>query len=225
MTMTLGGTVVVLESLWQSFLNYLPGLVGGLVLLVIGWAVGRVLGRVVREILERAEVDEYIRKEGHLNFEASSLFDVIVRWIIYIAFISAAAQVLGVPMLTSFFFGRVLPAIGGIIGAGVVVLIAYMIGIYFKEGIAQHEEGEETAYADISGKIVFWLANFFGVALALDIFFTLALDVNTQLVPNLLMIIVGGVSLGAAIAIGLGLRDVVGEMAEDYAEEFKEKRG
>lgn len=223
-SMALGGTVAVLQNLWQSFEGYSTGIVSALVILVIGWAIGRVIGRVVREILERVQVNKYVQKEGHLNFEVSSIFDTVVRWIIYIVFISQATKALGVPILTEFLFGSVLPAIGGVVGAGIVVLVAYMIGVYFKERIIQTEEREETAYADISGKIVFWLANFFGVALALDIFFKYVLRTGTRLVPNLLMIIVGGVSLGIAIATGLGLKDVVGEMAEDYAEEFKEKR-
>lgn len=223
MNMQLGGTIAVLESLWNSFLGYLPGLIGGIVLLIIGWAVGKVVGRVVREILVRAEVDEYIKKEGHLNFEASSVFSIIARWFIYLAFISAAAQVFGAPGVTAFVNEILYTILPGIVGAGIVLLVAYVIGIYFKEGIAQKED-TETIYADLSGKIVFWISIFFGVALALDIFFRSVLQTTSSLLPSILMIIVGGVSLGLAIALGLGLKDVVGDMAEDYAKEFKKKR-
>lgn len=224
--MALGGTVAVLQSLWQSFLGYLPGIVGALVLLIVGWVVGRIFGRVTKEVLTRAEVDQHLKKEGHLNFEVTSLSDVIVRWFIYLSFISAAAEILGIAGLTSFVNTLLFSVLPAIVGAGIVMLVAYVVGLYFKEGLTEHEEGEESIYADISGKAVFWLSMFFGVALALDIFFRLALEVSgVSLVPNILLILVGGVSLGAAIAIGMGLKDVVGEMAEEYAEEFKEKRG
>lgn len=222
--MELGGTVAVLQNLWQSFLGYLPGLVGAIVLLIAGWIVGRIFGRVTREILDRADVDEYMKREGHLNFNLTGLSDVVVRWIIYLAFIAAATRVLGIAGLTGFVNSILFSVLPGIIGAGIVMLVAYMVGIYFKEGLTEHEEGEESAYADLSGKAVFWLSMFFGVALALDIFFRLALQSGVSLIPNLLMIMVGGVSLGGAIAIGLGLKDVISDMAEDYAEEFKEKR-
>jgi hypothetical protein len=222
--MALGGTVAILENLWQSFLGYLPGLVGGIVLLIIGWAVGRVIGRVIKEILVKAEVDQYIKEEGHLNFEISSVIDVIVRWFIYLAFISAASQVLGAPGVATFVENILYTILPGIVGAGIVLLVAYVIGIYFKEGLTQHKEGEETIYADLSGKLVFWISMFFGVALALDIFFRSVLSTPSSLLPNILMIIVGAVGLGVAIAIGLGLKDVVGEMAEDYAKDFKKKR-
>ncbi|MFB6216497.1 MAG: hypothetical protein ABEJ72_05965, partial [Candidatus Aenigmatarchaeota archaeon] len=191
----------------------------------IGWIIGRIFGRVTKEILTRAEVDQHLKREGHLNFEITSLSDVVVRWFIYLAFISAAAKILGISGLTNFVNSLLFSVLPGIVGAGIVMLVAYVIGLYFKEGLTEHEEDEESIYADLSGKAVFWLSMFFGVALALDIFFRLALQASTvSLVPNLLMIIVAGVSLGIAIAIGLGLKDIVSEMAEDYAEEFKDKR-
>lgn len=214
------GTVEVLEGLWQSFLAYLPGLVGAIVLLVIGWIVGRVFAKVARELLVKTKVDEYMQRKGHLDFTASSVISVVVKWIIYLAFISSASEVLGIVGLMNFVNNTVLPGIGGVVGAGIILLAAYLVGIYFKEGVTK----KKTFYADISGKVVFWLSMFFGVALALDIFFNVALRVSTvNLLPNLLMIIVGSAGIGMAIAIGLGLKDVVKDVAEDYSDEFKEK--
>ncbi len=223
MVEAIGDTTAVLESLWQSFTGNIGNFIGFLIILVIGWIIGRVVGKVIRELLVRANVDEYIKEEGHLNFQASTLFDTIARWIIYIVFISEAVSVLKVEVLTDFLFGYVLPGIGGIVGAGIVLLVAYIIGIYFKEGLIQDDE-EGTSYADLSGKVVFYLSMFFGAALSLDIFFRLALDQPAMLLQGLIFILAGAFGIGIAIALGFGLKDVVAEMAEEYAEEFKEKR-
>ncbi|MFP4634014.1 MAG: mechanosensitive ion channel family protein, partial [Candidatus Aenigmatarchaeota archaeon] len=215
---TLGDTATVLENLWQSFAGNIGNFIGFLVILIVGWIIGRIVGKVIREILIRGKVDEYVKKEGHLNFEASSLFDTIARWIIYIVFISEAVAFLEIGMISNFLFNYVLPGVGGIIGAGIVLLVAYMVGIYFKEGLLQHEENEETPYADLSGKIVFYLSMFFGTALALDIFFRLALNQPAMLLQGLILILAASLGIGAAISLGLGLKDVVNDMAEDYAE-------
>ncbi len=220
----IGDTTAVLESLWQSFTGSLGNFIGFLIILVIGWIIGRVVGKVIREILVRADVDEYIKEEGHMNFTASSLFDTIARWVIYIVFISEAVAVLQVQMISNFLFNYVLPGIGGIVGAGIVLLLAYMVGIYFKEGLVQDED-EGTSYADLSGKVVFYLSMFFGTALALDIFFRLALDQPAMLLQGVILILAGALGLGIAIAMGLGLKGVVHDMASDYAKEFKKKRG
>ncbi len=223
MNAAFGDTAEVLYSLWQSFTGNIGGFIGFIIILVIGWIIGRVVGKVLREILVKAEVDEYIKEEGHLNFTASSLFDTIARWVIYIVFISQAVTVLNIEVISNFLFGYVLPGIGGIVGAGVVLLVAYMIGIYFKEGLIQDEE-EGTSYADLSGKVVFYLSMFFGAALALDIFFRLALNQPAMLLQGLILILAGALGIGLAIAVGLGLKDVIKGMAEEYAEEFREKR-
>lgn len=223
MEAAIGDTQAVLESLWQSFTGSIGNFVGFLIILVIGWIVGRVLGRVIREILVRADIDEYIKKEGHLNFEASSLFDTIARWVIYIVFLSEAVSVLSIDIVSNFLFSYVLPGIGGVVGAGIVLLLAYMVGIYFKEGLIQDED-EGTHYADLSGKIVLYLSIFFGTALALDIFFRLALSQPAFLLQGVIFILAGSLGVGIALSLGLGLKDVVHEMAEEYAEEFKEKR-
>ncbi len=218
-----GDTQAVLQSLWQSFAGSIGNFVGFLIILVIGWIIGRVVGKVIREILVRADVDKYIKEEGHLNFKASSLFDTVARWIIYIVFISQAVNVLQVEVISDFLFANVLPGIGGIVGAGIVLLVAYMIGIYFKEGLIQDED-EGTSYADLSGKVVFYLSLFFGTVLALDIFFRIALGQPAMILQGVIFILAGALGLGVAIAMGLGLKDAISVMAEEYAEEFKEKR-
>lgn len=220
-TMALGGTIAILEGTWQSFLAYLPGLIGALVLLVIGWIVGRVIAKVVKEVLVRAEVDEYIKKEGSLNFKLSSVLHAVVKWFIYLAFISAAASALGVTGVTRFVNSILFNVLPGIVGAGIVLLVAYMVGIYFKDNVTK----KETVYSDLSGKVIFWLSMFFGIALALDIFFRHALQIpGVNLLPNILLILAGSIGIGIAIALGLGMKEVVNTMATDYAEEFKEKR-
>lgn len=224
MEAAIGDTQTVLQNLWQSFTGNIGNFVGFMIVLVIGWIIGRVVGKVVREVLVRADVDKYMKEEGHLNFKASSLFDTVSRWIIYIVFISQAVNVLQVGVISDFLFANVLPGIGGIVGAGIVILVAYMIGIYFKNGLIQDED-EGTSYSEISGKVVFYLSMFFGTVLGLDIFFSMALDQSTMLLQGVIFILAGALGLGIAIAMGLGLKGVVNDMAEEYAEEFKEKRG
>ncbi|MFP4116704.1 MAG: mechanosensitive ion channel family protein [Candidatus Aenigmatarchaeota archaeon] len=224
MEAAIGDTQAVLQNLWQSFTGNIGNFVGFLIVLVIGWIIGRVVGKVIREILVRADVDKYIKEKGHLNFKASSLFDTVARWIIYIVFISEAVNVLQVEVISDFLFANILPGIGGIVGAGIVILVAYMIGIYFKEGLIEDDE-EGTSYADLSGKVVFYLAMFFGIVLGLDIFFGVALGQPAVILQGVIFILAGALGLGIAVAMGLGLKDVVHDMAEEYAEEFKEKRG
>ncbi|MCD6367597.1 MAG: hypothetical protein J7L45_00765 [Candidatus Aenigmarchaeota archaeon] len=202
-------------NLWYSFLNAVPGIIAAIILLIIGFIVGKVVGRIVREILVRVGVDKYLHKREHLKFQASSVLDTIARWLIYLAFIQAAVSVLNIDTLT-FLMTEVMTFIANIAVAIVIIIVAYGIGIYTKD----HIIGKGTSYSDITGKIVIYFITFVGLALGLNIVF----PGRTDLINGILLLIVGGVSLGAAIALGLGLKDVIREMAKDYAKEFRKKR-
>ncbi|MFB6075754.1 MAG: hypothetical protein ABEK17_01285, partial [Candidatus Aenigmatarchaeota archaeon] len=202
------------QNLWSSMVNFAPNLVGAVVVLLIGWIVGRIIGKIVKEVLTRAGIDEYLKKEEHISIEASELFDLIARWAIYILALGAATEVLGIASITSV-MNQILAYIPGIIGAIAAVLVSYGLGIYAKEQVIS----KKTPYADITGKVVFFLVLYIGISIALEV-----LKFPVTLINNILLILVGSAGVGIAIALGLGLKDVIQKMAEDYAEEFKEKR-
>lgn len=202
-------------NLWYSFLAIAPNVIAAIILLIIGFIVGKVTGLVTREILRRVGVDKYLQKEEHLKFQASAVFDVIVRWLIYLAFIQAAVSVLNIETLT-FLMNEILVFTANVVIAAIIIIVAYAIGVYTKE----HIIGKGTPYSDITGKIVIYFVTFVGLALGLNIVF----PGRTTLINGILLLIVGGVSLGFAIALGLGLKDVIKEMSIDYAKEFRKKR-
>ncbi len=212
--MTLASLEVIAEKIWVPFLEFVPNLLAAIILLIIGFIVGKVAGLVVREILIRTGADKYLKKEEHIKFKPSSVFDVITRWAIYITFITSAVDVLGIQSLKEI-MTQIVYFIPQLVGAVIVILASYAIGVYIKDEILS----AKTVYSDVLGKAIFFLIVYIGIAIALPI-----IRINTQLISNLLLIIVGSIGAGMAIAIGLGLKDIIREMAKDYAKDFREMR-
>lgn len=203
------GIVSALTPLWAQTKNFLPNLVAALVILVIGYVIGRVVGYVVKEVLERTNVDEYFEEQGDLKFELSSIFSTIGKWIIYLVFIQQAAMSLEVPAITQI-VGKVVTWIPGLVGAVAVFLAGYGVAIYSKKQII----GSETLYSNILGKVVFFFVIYVAVATALPL-----VGIQAELLNNILLIIMGSVGAGFAIASGLGLKDIFHKEAERYIEE------
>ncbi|MFQ6009749.1 MAG: hypothetical protein ACE5J7_01360 [Candidatus Aenigmatarchaeota archaeon] len=203
----------VFINLWNGFLLALPGIVAAVITLFIGFIIGKLAGMVVREIIVRLKIDEWIAEEG-VTFKFSSVFDVITRWIIYLVFIQQAAIFLNVQAIT-IFVNNVISIIPPLIQAGLLVIVGYSLAIYMKERIIS----SKTLYADVVGKTVFFLILYLSIAMALS-----QMRIDTTLVNNILLLIVAGASLGVAIALGLGLKDVVAVSAKDYARKFKKGR-
>ena len=45
----------LLNHWYETLMMYVPGIVGALVVLIIGWIVGRLLGRAVRIVLDKTQ--------------------------------------------------------------------------------------------------------------------------------------------------------------------------
>lgn len=203
-----------LVPLWNSFIATLPNLIAAIVLLIIGLVIGKVVGRVIKEILSRLKVDEYVLEEEKHLFKFSTVFSLIARWWIYLVFIQAAADQLGVSAISEFVY-KIINFLPGLVSAAIIVIVGYVLAEYIKDKIIS----KKTFYGAIVGKLIFFLFVYVSVAIALPL-----IGVDAFLINWILLIIIASVGLGMAIAIGFGLKDVVATVAKEYVAKSKRRR-
>jgi len=203
-----------LATLWN---NIIGGVANGIVVaipavlvLVIGYIVGKVLGKVTKEILMRANVDKYISKEEHVTIEVSSIASLIVRWLVYLVTIAEAARISTLAVVQEAVWVVVTFA-SQVILAAAAIIAGYSLALYIKERVIT----SKTSYSNLTGNIVFGLILYLSIAIGLK-FITI---VDTSIIDQLLLVIVGAVGVGIAIALGFGLKDVVAREAEQYIRE------
>lgn len=200
-----------LTDLTVSTVAYIPNLVGALILLIIGLVLGKVIGRVTKEVLDKLKVDYYVHETKKPVISLSSLFSLILRWWVYMAFIVAAVAVLRIPELTSWTV-QIRDIIPGIIGASIVVVVGYVIAEYIRGQLSKMNR----FYAEVVGKVLLFFILYVAIATALPI-----LGITAPLVNNILLIIVASLGLAIAIALGLGLKDAVSDIAKRYARKLR----
>ncbi|MCA9703618.1 MAG: hypothetical protein KC400_07215, partial [Methanolinea sp.] len=92
-----------------SVISFLPTLVAAIIILVIGWIIGRLLGKVVSRVLDKIGIDDALRKTSvgkaieQSGTNIVHLFDLIVRWFVYLIAIVAASNVLKLDFLSNLF--------------------------------------------------------------------------------------------------------------------------
>ena len=195
-----------LEQFLNSTIVFFPNLIASVILLAIGWIIGTIIGRVAKELLMRFKVDQYISKRGPM-LKVSDIFPIIFEWVIYLVFIQAAVEALGIPALVTF-VGMVLSFIPGLVEAVIVVIVGYVLAEYVKKEI----EKSKIAYSKFMGTILFWLMVYIAIALALPL-----VGIDATLVNNILLIAVGSIGVGVAIALGLGLKEIVASWARSQS--------
>jgi hypothetical protein len=173
--------VNILASLTDSAVAFIPNLVSAIILLAIGLVLGKVFGRVVKEVLDKAKLDYYVTETQKPSISLSGLFALVIRWWIYLAFITAALSkdVLGIPELASW-IGGVTDFVPNIIGAAIIVVVGYILAEFIR---AQMKKTGKI-YASVVSKILFFFIIYVSIAIALPI-----LGISAVLVNNILIVI------------------------------------
>ncbi|NCN39585.1 MAG: hypothetical protein GW914_04360, partial [Candidatus Aenigmarchaeota archaeon] len=200
--------LTVLENLANSFITPLPNILGALILLLIGVVIGKIVGSVLLRILKKFKADGYFKLEK--GPKVSEIFSTLVKWIIYLAFISASLNILGIQPLTQY-FENLVEFIVGILGGTIIIVVAYLIARYFQNQV----KTSRSEYSKIVSQIIF----FFIMVIAISIAFDVA-NIPNDLINIIIIIVVGAVGLGVAIALGFGLKDTVARLAKKYENKF-----
>ncbi len=96
-------TLQALQNLWQVFLNFIPLLIGAIIVFVIGWFISVGVGKVITEILKRIKFNQIFEKgnwdealaKADIKVDASGFIGAIVKWVLVIVFLLAAVEILG----------------------------------------------------------------------------------------------------------------------------------
>lgn len=200
----------------------LPYLVGAIVILVAGWVIAGFAQKAVVKLLKAVRLDELSDKariaeflgRGEIRLSLSELIGVFLYWLLVLAFALAALNALGLTVAAGL-LDRVLAYVPEVL-AGVIVLV---LGFFFAavvSGIVQ------TATANMGVTQARGLAQItrvavliFAVAIALEKFF------SSMIVQATFTIVLSAVAFGAALAFGLGCKDLAGRSVADFLEKLR----
>jgi small-conductance mechanosensitive channel len=211
-----------------SIIAFLPSVVAAIIILIIAWIVGRVLGRLVSSALDRVGVDDALRRTViGKSIESSGtsirhVFDLIVRWFIYIIGIMSAVDVLGIPTLTSL-TQRVVFYIPNIIVALIVLVVGFIFADIVGGLIRKTGTASEVPYMGIFSTAIEVFLYFIVIIIALD-----QLKINTSIIYVFATALAWGIAVGAGVglgvAFGFGLKDKIPRLLESVTgEEAKQK--
>ena len=204
------------ENILTRIIDFLPNLIGALVILLIGYMIAKLLEKVTRKALNRARFDRAMHHSSagktisRIVESPSRLGARIAFWLVFIGAISLAVSALNLPVLNDL-LSAVYSYIPNVIAAVLIFLIASAISAGVA-GFAMRVMGR-TAIAKIVTAVVP------AITMSLAVFMILnQLGVAKDIVNILFTAIVGAVALGLALAFGLGGRDVARELLEQATE-------
>jgi len=218
--------MAILEQVTSPFLRMaygvidaVPGIIAALLILVVGYIVAWVLGRVVGGILDRVKFDKLVLHKtnaAHVlgsEFRLSHFLELITKWYVFILFLPAAANVINLGMIQNFFLDVAIWIPKVIVGV-VLGLIGIMAADYVGMKITETRAKSAGVIASVT-KVVILV---FTAIIVLD-----QIGVKIDFATNSLLIVLAGIMLGLALMFGIGFGLAMKDDARKMISDIKKK--
>ena len=201
----------------NTFLAAIPSILGAIIILIIGWFLSGIAARLVSRALKAAGADrvfaqhgEGVYPQGAMRYQPSMIGGEVVRWLIRIAFLIAAANVLGLPQV-SLLLNQVLLWIPNLIVAAIILLVAPVLARFVRGAIEVGAGQMGFTNAPLLGRIAQYAIIAFAVVIAVN-----QVGIAANLVNTLFVGLVAALALAFGLAFGLGGRDVAADMTRSW---------
>ena len=200
----------------MTMISFLPNVIIAIIIFVIGWVAGSVLGRAVAHVINALRIDRALSKAGvaelsdkaGVKLSVAGFFGGIIKWLVIISFTIASAEILGLNQITSL-LRDILVYIPQVIIASIVLIIAALVADFVAR-IVQHSVKATGIQAEFAASVARW-----AILIVAGIFPALTqLRIAQNLVEVLFTGIVFSVSLALGLSFGLGGRDAAARTIE-----------
>ena len=195
----------------------IPRVAVAILIFVIGWLLARSAKWAVIKALkvvsfddlaEKLQINDFLRR-GEVKVHLSELVGVFLYWLIVLAFLLSTLDLLGMTVAAEL-LERVLAYVPQVI-AGILVLI---LGLFFAtliSGVVQTAAANAgVGQAKALGQITRMVVILFATVVALEKF------LSSTIIQTTFNTVVMAFAFGAALAFGLGCKDLAGKAVQDF---------
>lgn len=211
------------ENMIGIVLQWLPKLIGALLILIIGGIVAGIVKRIITKLLRAAKFDHLL--------EVSPIGDILQRvtnsparvaggfvyWLVFLGAVSLAVAVLGIPALTAF-VSAIYEYLPNVVSAIAIFLVAAGISTAIA-GAATTLLGD-TPTGKLMASILPTITMVIAVFMILD-----QLQIAPQIVTITYAGLVATMVLGIGLSVGLGGREIASDILSGAYEKGKEHTG
>ncbi|MCX6761485.1 MAG: hypothetical protein NTY33_01370 [Candidatus Moranbacteria bacterium] len=219
---------VSLINVGQKMTDFLPTLIGALIVLIVGWIMAVTLGRLVEKMVSELGVDSAMRKIGFggggkaskngLNLEISGFIGGLVKWFLILVFLMAATDIMHLNQIT-IFLNRIVLYLPNVLVAVVILTAVFLLGNFVYHIVKGSTRAAGVMSATLLATISKWAIIIFGFFAAL-----IQLGVADSLVNSMFIGLVAMLALAGGLAFGLGGRDEAQLVLKKLREELTEGR-
>jgi len=203
-----------LTSTFNTAGEFIPKLIGALIIFLIGWIVAKVLRTIINKVLKALKFDDIadsigingILAKGGLKKRASGMLATLVYWIAMFVTWGLVFDTLGLEVVSNL-LSDVVQYIPNVIVACILLVVGTYLAQFMSGLVSASLKASGFAKEEMVTKVAYGAVMFFTVILALN-----QLGIGDGILDKVVSIVLGGLGLGLAIAFGLGGKEWASKM-------------
>ena len=219
----MGATLAsMLNDIWEAtrttLAHLLPKVAIAVLILTLGLLVGRLLRAVTLRFFVALRLDRVsdrmglsaLLARGDARYTVAEVAATIVYWLVLVLALQMLGWALGLQTIVDF-FGEVLNYLPHVGVAVVIAVVGIVIGSFFGGAVQLAAANAGISVARPLGRLVKYVIVFFALAVAFE-----QLQIASRLLTDTFLVVVGAVAFGAALAFGLGCKDIVRDIVAGW---------
>ncbi|WP_161315219.1 mechanosensitive ion channel family protein [Sneathiella litorea] len=208
----LANVKAVSMELLSDLISALPGILGAVIILVVGWLVARALRATAVRLSDGLNrLFETVMPTGRLaKFRLSSrsaqIIGNAVYWLTIVFAVTLAADVAAFETFSSW-MSAIFGYLPRILGSVLIIIVGYLLGAAIRDLVASTLSSMTISQAELIGAFAQWATFFTAVIIGIE---QVGIDVTFLIV--IIAIVTGAIMGGMALAFGLGARPLAANL-------------
>jgi hypothetical protein len=205
--------------------EYAPGFGLGLLLLGAGWLfslsikfiLSRGLALIGFDVLcDKLRITDFLRK-GQVGYTPSNLMGVVVYWILLAAVLLIIADIAGIKILGTV-MDLMVEKFPSIMATGLIIILGGILVIFISNFVQTIGNNAALPHAGFLARCIKWAGIVFIFSIGIE-----TLQIGSKIVTFTFLILLAAIALGAALAFGIGGKDIAKDILERFIRNLEER--
>lgn len=215
------------QNLINQFVEFVPRIVGAMLILLIGVGFARLAAFIIRRVLNQVGLDRIGNRLNEISFikrlkteiKLSEIIAKILYYYILLMFITASTQTLGVAVISD-----MVASLVNFIPKLIVAAIMLQVGVLLADALREAVLGLCKSFNISSGRLLSMIV--FAFFLIVTVISALGqAGINTELLESSFNLIIGGIIFAFAIGYGSASRDLMANILSSFYTKNKYQEG
>ena len=215
-----------LQNFFFNFFQFTPKFLIAVIFFIVGWLLGNVIARAFEQVFSTLKIDNLLRSIGVDNFfrkagmtlDSGYFIGQVVKWFVIIVFLLPSLNLVGLDSIAAFLRDDVLGFLPRVIVAALILIIATIVAEGLSKTVTASARTMNLNSANMLGAVAKYSVWVFAFIIALG-----QLGVADYYMSVLFTGIIAMISLGGALAFGLGGRDAAARFISKVSEEVSQR--